>query len=977
MKTLSRLSLATALVCLTACERPSVEEFLPPSPAQSQTPLEGFDPLPRGFEWALAERFPVDRDGDGVRDFREDIAYVRPQSFDVTLEGCPASDPGYTYQWHVQGERSSFDTWQVSYLDRGCRVPAVFPGQGAYRVTLTVSSPSASRQYTQKVTIKDWLIVGLGDSFGSGEGNPDLPGDYPNDVPARWADARCHRSFKAPSALVAQRLETSDPHTSVTYVSLACSGANISRDGLKLNHPNPYQSWMGTLLEPDSSAGPILHLGSGLLGDYVGIEPAAPRLPAQVDRLKELVGGRRIDAMLLSAGGNDAGFGDVLTHCTITSTCSGVNDSDGDRLRAFVGRRFDELPGRYRALGDRLAQLFPSSPVYLTEYPDLSRDAAGVTCEQIMHNVGPVDGIRRSQGEPQWIQAHFLAPLNQQMRDSVLEQQNASRPWHYVGGVEDAFRTHGMCAGDQRWFRVPPEARDLQGPKDDTQNTKGMAHPNEEGLRQYARLIRASLTRRFGEHPYYPDGTLLREPSGGIYVTQGFGRFWVPDNAELQGLLARLGSSAASIVQLTAEQMAEVPFTPRDGTFLHLPSGLVQVVYGGAAFDVPNPEELSRLLGLLGVDDSAVGPVPSGTTHHLRPVPRDGTVLQEGDFVGYMHRGALVHVTDPRQLHELGIDPEHVRPLPTGGLLHLPSPPSTSSGAPLRLSPRDNTFVQHGQGISLVLGGTPFLVPDMGEFDALRGALGDPGAPAHLLPGAPSLLLPDRARDNLLLKELHNDAVYILQSGSAYSIATPAHLTQLREQLPIEDRAVHLIPTGALGPLTTRVPRNHSLLREADASEVYLLLGGVKYHMHTETEMLRVGVDPARVRLVPPGGLARYPTGPDTRLVGFIDSIQGSGEVLGWGLDLDAASNPLQIRFYADGPENQGVLLGEVTTTLPRQDVNDHFRALEAMGTHGFSFTLPASYRDGRPHVLHAYVMDAQRRVQLPRPLPPQTFQLF
>ncbi|OCW55616.1 hypothetical protein [Hoeflea olei] len=117
-----------------------------------------------------------------------------------------------------------------------------------------------------EIRVRDFMIASLGDSFASGEGNPDLPavldaertirprydeasGDKRTDygVPrrkarpdgtiapfssARWLDRRCHRSMYSAHTRAAIALALSgDRHHAVTYASYACSGAEIT-DGL-------------------------------------------------------------------------------------------------------------------------------------------------------------------------------------------------------------------------------------------------------------------------------------------------------------------------------------------------------------------------------------------------------------------------------------------------------------------------------------------------------------------------------------------------------------------------------------------------------------------------------------------------------------------------------------------------------------------------------------------------------------------------
>lgn len=110
------------------------------------------------------------------------------------------------------------------------------------------------------------VIVAMGDSYGSGEGNPDVPAqwkagqslpgnnnlswllDYDRlDTPAEdfdspsknWVDDNCHRSFFSHQSLTALRLASDNPHSFVSFLHYACTGAEIF-DGILVPQ---YQAW--------------------------------------------------------------------------------------------------------------------------------------------------------------------------------------------------------------------------------------------------------------------------------------------------------------------------------------------------------------------------------------------------------------------------------------------------------------------------------------------------------------------------------------------------------------------------------------------------------------------------------------------------------------------------------------------------------------------------------------------------------------
>lgn len=95
------------------------------------------------------------------------------------------------------------------------------------------------------------VIVGFGDSYGSGEGNPDVPAVWKKGFKpkrqttswltnlknlekngrARWLDERCHRSFFSQQSLTALGIASRSKTTFVSFLHYACAGAEMF-DGL-------------------------------------------------------------------------------------------------------------------------------------------------------------------------------------------------------------------------------------------------------------------------------------------------------------------------------------------------------------------------------------------------------------------------------------------------------------------------------------------------------------------------------------------------------------------------------------------------------------------------------------------------------------------------------------------------------------------------------------------------------------------------
>jgi hypothetical protein len=221
----------------------------------------------------------------------------------LTLDGCGSSGAGekiVSYDWTIRGV--TVDGFEAHLSGEVCNLTLNnLPARGQYGVTLFVkTTSSASDSSAQLIEIKDWLIVSIGDSFSSGEGNPDRPGVYGADhiqgcqgkithveKRAVWKDRRCHRSALSAPALTAEQIERSDDQSSVTFLSFACSGAEI---------------------EPLISK------------RYRGQESPSPSdigvLP-QIAAIKAAVGDRPIDALLVTVGIDDLEFSSFMTKCAL------------------------------------------------------------------------------------------------------------------------------------------------------------------------------------------------------------------------------------------------------------------------------------------------------------------------------------------------------------------------------------------------------------------------------------------------------------------------------------------------------------------------------------------------------------------------------------------------------------------------------------------------------------------------------------
>lgn len=270
-------------------------------------------------------------------------------------------------------------------------------------VSVKVQMPNGTELADPNIVVEDLLVVALGDSFASGESNPDRPVTFsatqqmlydpvnvtanrdnlasrsldkkestyglasadefnPKALPkrlmedekkgfiygptsrefldafnrarAQWLSPDCHRSQYGYPFRVSMGLALEDRHRAVTFVSLACSGADIveglfgpadARD--ELTSPNAQKSVPAQFdalsdlvcrsaverTERESYRLPVYAAGSTSIGEKVFTMRWCPPQSQK----------RPIDVVLLSIGGNDVGFGALVTYA-ITGSASDI-----------------------------------------------------------------------------------------------------------------------------------------------------------------------------------------------------------------------------------------------------------------------------------------------------------------------------------------------------------------------------------------------------------------------------------------------------------------------------------------------------------------------------------------------------------------------------------------------------------------------------------------------------------------------------
>ena len=225
---------------------------------------------------------------------------------------------------------------------------------------------------TVTVVPTDILVVGMGDSYASGEGMPDVPA-VTGVSPALWFDEKCHLSLLSAQSLTAARLAANNKHRSVTFVSRACSGARII-DVVDLPQTDPPHKRLGRVAS--------LCYGGSQNTDCASGESRI--LPAQLTAIKNDLkhadkGEREPDLVLLSISGNDYGFADAIMDLLKTDVVTG-EEKPFDLARPYVKKAKkarEKVWENYPIMTNILTSThgFPEATFVITGYPNsLMRD---------------------------------------------------------------------------------------------------------------------------------------------------------------------------------------------------------------------------------------------------------------------------------------------------------------------------------------------------------------------------------------------------------------------------------------------------------------------------------------------------------------------------------------------------------------------------------------------------------------------------
>jgi hypothetical protein len=371
------------------------------------------------------------------------------------VEGQLSSLPGFG-DWG-----SFFEGWPLDSPDAASPLdtnPVVYQRGTCvfYRIRISRGSEVIYTSPIHSFRMPDTYNIAIaGDSYGAGEGAPQDDFELLGNNDDMWSHDDCHRSRKSGLVRAVKRFIQRNPDVAVDYIHVACTGARVSN------------------LISDEQTRAVMDFS----------EPH----PVQFDIIQdEFLGDENqfhneLNLLLLSIGGNNAGFGSYVADFIIFP----ANAADDEDLPDEIEDNLDDLSDRFEGLDEDIQERFPTAKVAISTYPDSTKGPRGrcgrapgpVEFAATYHCCLPeVDPVFNPVEEYRFTSNDFIKPLNDVIRDAA---DNANEPdawtdW-YVIDVEEEMGAHGFCDCDKPYINRGNMSIATQG------DIFAIAHPNKKG----------------------------------------------------------------------------------------------------------------------------------------------------------------------------------------------------------------------------------------------------------------------------------------------------------------------------------------------------------------------------------------------------------------------------------------------------------------------------------------------------------------
>jgi len=313
-----------------------------------------------------------------------------------------------------------------------------------------------------------FIMVSLGDSYSSGEGNEKFYGQDKSDAEkVKDQDWLAHRSEEAWSGKLTSK-----------YVEGTMSQYRSDKNKKSDEDVQWYFYAASGAVTQDFD-------GQQVKNYNYGDEKGSQKLDRQLSAFDNIEKGE-VDYVTLSVGGNDLGFADIVKHTTLSSDFLGVTALTcilDIKIKKLEGETKDNIKNVYRDIQNEAGS---QARIIVAGYPELYGNFSGDT------------SIFLGQALIQYKEAAFINSacdyFDSFLKKIVQECRDEEGLDIYYASVLDGFKGHGMYSEDPYLTEIGFEPRE----QDINQKTIGSsysAHPNDKGIQVYANAVQSVINQ--------------------------------------------------------------------------------------------------------------------------------------------------------------------------------------------------------------------------------------------------------------------------------------------------------------------------------------------------------------------------------------------------------------------------------------------------------------------------------------------------
>jgi len=344
-------------------------------------------------------------------------------------------------------------------------------------------------------------IAIAGDSYGAGEGAPQDEFELTGNNDDMWSEKDCHRSRKSGLVRGVKRFIARHPDVAVDYIHVACTGAT-----------------MANMTEEQDHA----------IAAFPFEDTKKPQFDAIEEDFLEERDHSELNLLLLSVGGNDAGFGGFVTDFILGPG----NAAATQGLALDITLTLADVARSYSDLDEEFAARFPWAKIAITTYPDPTngpRDRCGrandVADFAFVYSccLVEVNQVTNPVAEYTFMSERFVRALNLTIRSgaNAENEANSFQDW-YVIDVESRMGAHGFCACDEPFINRLSMSIATQG------DANGVVHPTDDGYRE---VYREPVGNKIGE--IYQDFWVERKGGILLAILLGLDSEAIPESCDL------------------------------------------------------------------------------------------------------------------------------------------------------------------------------------------------------------------------------------------------------------------------------------------------------------------------------------------------------------------------------------------------------------------------------------------------------------